>query len=43
MFLEQCLYHIHRAGGEIKLKELSAYQQCSEKKIVRSFLTSVGS
>jgi AraC-like DNA-binding protein len=39
MFLEQCLFNIHRADGEIRLKELSAYLQSSEKKIVRSFLT----
>jgi AraC-like DNA-binding protein len=39
MFLEQCLFNIHRVGGEIRLKELSAYLQCSEKKIIRSFLT----
>jgi len=38
MFLEQCLYSIHRVSGEIKLKELSAYLQCSEKKIIRAFL-----
>lgn len=36
-FLANCVYHIHRTGGEITLKRLSAALQCSEKKIVRSF------
>jgi AraC-like DNA-binding protein len=39
IFLEECLYTIQNTGGEIKLKELSSYMKCSEKKIVRSFLT----
>jgi len=37
-FLEECLYYIHRAGGDITLKELAIRLQCSEKKIVRAFL-----
>lgn len=38
-FLQQCLYYIHLAHGEITLKELADYLRCSEKKIVRSFLS----
>ena len=38
-FAEQCLYYIHRAGGNITLRALAASLQCSEKKIVRTFLS----
>lgn len=38
-FLQQCLYEIHQANGAITLKELSFRLKCSEKKIVRSFLS----
>jgi AraC-like DNA-binding protein len=39
IFMGECLYNIHRKGGEIMLKELSQTLRCSEKKIVRSFLS----
>ncbi len=37
-FLEQCLYHIHNADGNLSLKGLGQQLQSSEKKVVRYFL-----
>ena len=38
-FLQECLYYIHTHDNEINLKQLAKMLRCSERKIVRSFLT----
>lgn len=38
-FLQECLHYIDQSNGTIALKDLSFYLKCSEKKIVRSFLS----
>lgn len=39
LFLQECLHYIHTGHTEIKLKQLAKMLRCSEKKIIRSFLT----
>lgn len=38
-FLKESIYHIHTNHNDINLKQLSQLQKCSEKKLVRSFMS----